>query len=119
MAILKWSFRILLLIGSVVVFTVISQCIRKKKIQMRDGIFWIGIGFLLILVSVFPILAVWASKLIGIQSPSNCVFFILIFLLGCHQFYLTIKISQLDMKNSKLAQEIAIYRALENEEDDG
>ena len=118
MAILKWSFRILLLIGSVVVFTVISQCIRKKKIQMRDGIFWIGIGFLLILVSVFPILAVWASKLIGIQSPSNCVFFILIFLLGCHQFHLTIKISQMDMKNSKLTQDIAIHRALENEEED-
>ena len=118
MRILSWSFRLLLFIGSVTVFAVISQCIRKRKMQMKDGIFWIGIGFLLILVSVFPILAVWAAKLIGIQSPSNCVFFILIFLLGCHQFYLTIKISQLDMKNSELTQNIAIHRVLENEEED-
>lgn len=118
MGILSWSFRLLLFMGSVIVFAVISQCIRKRKIQMRDGIFWIGIGFLLILVSVFPILAVWAAKFIGIQSPSNCVFFILIFLLGCHQFHLTIKISQMDMKNSKLTQNIAIHRALENEEED-
>ena len=118
MGILSWSFRFLLFMGSVIVFAVISQCIRKRKLQMWDGIFWIGIGFLLILVSVFPILAVWAAKFIGIQSPSNCVFFILIFLLGCHQFHLTIKISQMDMKNSELTQNIAIHRVLENEEEE-
>ena len=115
MGILRWSFRLLLFLGSVIVFAVISQCIRKRKIQMRDGIFWIGIGFLLILVSAFPILAVWAAKLIGIQSPSNCVFFLIIFLLGCHQFYLTIRISKLDMKNSKLTQHVAIQKTLEDE----
>ena len=118
MEILKWSFRILLLIGSVAVFTVISQCTRKKKIQMRDGIFWIAFSFLLILISVFPVLAVWAAKLIGIQSPSNCVFLIIIFLLICHQFFLTIKVSQLEMKNNKLTQDIAIQRTLENKEED-
>lgn len=118
MGILSWPFRISLLVGSVTVFSVISQYIRKRKMQMRDGIFWIGISFLLILVSAFPILAVWASKLIGIQSPSNCVFFLIIFLLGCHQFYLTIRISQLDMKNSKLTQHIAIQKTLENEGED-
>ena len=83
--------------------------------QMRDGIFWIVMSFLLILVSIFPILAVWASKLIGIQSPSNCVFFLIIFFLGCHQFYLTIRISKLDMKNSKLTQHVAIQKTLEEQ----
>ena len=34
---------------------------------MRDGIFWIVVSFLLILVSVFPVLAVWASRLLGMQ----------------------------------------------------
>lgn len=116
MAILSWSFRILLFVGSVTVFLIISQCIRKKRMQMKDGIFWIVLGFLLILISVFPVLAVWASRLLGIQSPSNCVFFLIIFLMGCHQFCLTIRVSQLDMKNSELTQNIAIQRTLEDEE---
>lgn len=116
MGILSLSFRIFLFIGSVAVFIVISRCIRKKRIQMKDGIFWIIFGFLLILVSAFPKLAVWASKVIGVQSPSNCVFLIVIFWLGCHQFYLTIKMSQLDMKNKKLTQDVAIQRTLEEEE---
>lgn len=116
MNILSWPLRILLFLGSVVVFTIISQCIRKRRIQLKDGIFWVAFGFLLILVSVFPMLAVWASSILGIQSPSNCVFLILIFLLGCHQFFLTIRISRLEIKNNQLVQNIAIYRKLEDEE---
>ena len=116
MSILSWPLRILLFLGSVVVFTIISLCIRKRRIQLKDGIFWVAFGFLLILVSVFPVLAVWASSILGIQSPSNCVFLILIFLLGCHQFFLTIRISRLEIKNNQLVQNIAIYRKLEDEE---
>lgn len=116
MGILSWSLRVLLFIGSVTVFTIIFQCIRKKQIQLKDGIFWILFSFLLILISVFPVLAVWASRILGIQSPSNCVFLILIFLLGCHQFFLTIRISQLEMKINRLIQSVAIYRTREDEE---
>lgn len=116
MGILSWSLRALLFLGSVAVFSVISYCIRKRRIQLKDGIFWIIFSFLLILISIFPVLAVWVSKIIGIQSPANCVFLIMIFLLGCHQFVLTIRISQLEMKNQQLIQSVAIYRALEDEE---
>ena len=116
MGILSWPLRVLLFIGSVTVFTIISQCIRKKQIQLKDRIFWILFSFLLILISFFPVLAVWASRILGIQSPSNCVFLILIFLLGCHQFFLTIRISQLEMKINRLIQSVAIYRTREDEE---
>ena len=116
MNILSWPLRILLFLGSVAVFLVISYCIRKRRIQLKDGVFWIIFSFLLILISIFPVLAVWASSILGIQSPSNCVFLILIFLLGCHQFFLTIRISRLEIKNNQLVQNIAIYRKLEDEE---
>lgn len=116
MGILSWSLRALLFLGSVAVFLVISYCIRKRRIQLKDGVFWIIFSFLLILISIFPVLAVWASRLIGIQSPANCVFLIMIFLLGCHQFFLTIRISQLEMKNSQLVQRVAIQKVLSDEE---
>lgn len=116
MNILSWPLRILLFLGSVAVFLVISYCIRKRRIQLKDGVFWIIFSFLLILISIFPVLAVWASSILGIQSPSNCVFLILIFLLGCHQFFLTIRISRLEIKYNQLVQNIAIYRKLEDEE---
>ena len=116
MGILSWSLRALLFLGSMAVFLVISYCIRKRRIQLKDGVFWIIFSFLLILISIFPVLAVWASRLIGIQSPANCVFLIMIFLLGCHQFILTIRISRLEMKNSQLIQRVAIQKVLGDEE---
>lgn len=117
MGILSWKFRIVLFLGSVVVFLLIARFIKKKKIQMKDGIFWILFSFMLIVFSIFPRLAIWASDLTGVQSPANCVFMLIIFTLGCHQFFLSIKLSQLTIKNSELTQNIAIHRTLEDEEE--
>ena len=111
MGILSWKFRIVLFLGSVVVFLLIARFVRKQRIQVKDGIFVI-----LIIFSIFPRLAIWASYLTGVQSPANCVFMLIIFTLGCHQFFLSIKVSQLTIKNSELIQDIAIYRTLEGEE---
>ena len=118
MAILSWTFRIILLVGSISVFTVISLSIRKRKLQMKDGIFWIMLSFTLVLISFFPIITVWVSRLLGIQSAANCVFFLIIFLLGCHEFHMTIRMSQMEMKHRKLVQDIAIQHFIESEEKD-
>ena len=118
MPILPWQLRVLLFLGSVTVFTIISLCIRRRRIQLKDGIFWIIFSFFLILFSAFPVLPVWLSGFLGIQSPSNCVFLILIFLLGCHQFFLTIRISRLEMKSQQLIRTVAIHQRLEDEKNE-
>ena len=41
MGILSWKFRIVLFLGSVVVFLLIARFVRKQRIQVKDGIFWI------------------------------------------------------------------------------
>ena len=115
MAILGWPLRLLLLIGSVVVFLTIWRCIKKREIQLKDGGFWIVFSFLLALISIFPILAVWISGLFGLQSPSNGVFLIVISLLGSHDFVLTVRLSRLEMKNTRLIQKVAIDKVLEEE----
>ena len=55
MPILPWQLRVMLFLGSVTVFTIISLCIRRRRIQLKDGIFWVIFSFFLILFSVFPI----------------------------------------------------------------
>ena len=70
MGILSWKFRIVLFLGSVVVFLLIARFVRKQRIQVKDGIFWILFSVILIIFSIFPRLAIWASYLTGVQSPS-------------------------------------------------
>lgn len=61
MGILSWKFRIVLFLGSVVVFLLIARFVRKQRIQVKDGIFWILFSVILIIFSIFPRLAIWAS----------------------------------------------------------
>ena len=56
MGILSWKFRIVLFLGSVVVFLLIARFVRKQRIQVKDGIFWILFSVILIIFSIFPLL---------------------------------------------------------------
>ena len=56
------------------------------------------------------------SGIIGVIITIIILILLIIFTLGCHQFFLSIKVSQLTIKNSELIQDIAIYRTLEGEE---
>lgn len=112
---LNWQIRIVLFVGSVLSFFIVVRNIKKRKIRMEDGIFWIVIGFMLVILSIFPQIAVWLAGVFGVQSASNFVFLLVIFLLGAHQFTLSIKISGLNVKLSELVQNEAVTDMLERE----
>lgn len=112
---LNWQIRIVLFLGSALSFFIVVRNIKKRKIRMEDGIFWIVIGFMLVVLSIFPQIAVWLAGVFGVQSASNFVFLLVIFLLGAHQFTLSIKISGLNVKLSELVQNEAVTDMLERE----
>ena len=112
---LNWQIRIVLFVGSVLSFFIVVRNIKKRKIRMEDGIFWIVIGFMLVILSIFPQIAVWLAGVFGVQSASNFVFLLVIFLLGAHQFTLSIKISGLNVKISELVRNEAVTDMLERE----
>ena len=93
MGILSWKFRIVLFLGSVVVFLLIARFVRKQRIQVKDGIFWILFSVILIIFSIFPRLAIWASYLTGVQSPANCVFIIIFNIFFHLSFYNFLNVS--------------------------
>lgn len=112
---LNWQIRIVLFVGSALSFFIVVRNIKKRKIRMEDGIFWLITGFMLVVLSIFPQIAVWLAGVFGVQSASNFVFLLVIFLLGAHQFTLSIKISGLNVKLSELVQNEAVTDMLERE----
>lgn len=106
-----------LIIGSVFFCIYILRKIRYSEFKIEDSIFWICFSFLLILVSIFPqILTVGAEKL-GIISPVNFVFLIIIFLLLLKSFLLSRKIAELEDKLKRLVQKIAKENVMEENKD--
>ena len=102
------SFRLLLVLGSFLTLLFIIRRIRHSKLQIEDSIFWFLFSGFLLILSIFPHLATLAARLLGLQAPINVVYLAIIFLLIIKQFFMTIRISQLDSKLKNLAQKVAL-----------
>lgn len=102
------TLRILLLLASIVTAVWILWRVRKAKVKMEDAIFWICMALVLFVMGTFTKLTFWLSGLLGIQSPANCVFIIIIALLIEKIFTLSIKFSQLEDKVEVLTAEVAL-----------
>ena len=59
-------------------------------------------------IGIFPGIAIFLAKIVGIQSPVNFVYLVVIFLLILRSFMLTIRISWLEERVKNLVEEIAI-----------
>lgn len=102
------GFRLLLILGSFVTVLYILKRIRHAKIQIEDSIFWFIFSGFLLLLSLFPDMAYWAARFLGFQSPINVVYLVIIFLLLIKQFFMSLRMSQMDSKLKALTQKVAL-----------
>ena len=100
--------RIILIVVYVMTFIYISRKLKKSQLQVMDAFFWIVFSFVLMVIGVFPGIAMFFAKVVGVQSPVNFVYLVVIFLLLLRTFMLTIRISFLEEKVKNLIEEIAI-----------
>ena len=92
------TLRALLIIVSVLATTGVIGRIRKAKMQIEDAVFWVLFSFLLILLAVVPRVLYFFTELLGMQSPANLLFLVIIGLLLMKVFSMSIKFSLLEEK---------------------
>ena len=108
------TLQISLLCASVCALIAILFAVKKNKINVRYAVIWIVWGICLILISLFPQLLTFLSRLLDIQMPVNTVFVIMIALLYALSLYAYIKISKHNEEIMNLNYEIAaLKKALE------
>ena len=86
----------------------ILRRVRHAKVQIEDTIFWLMFSAALLILAIFPGIAYWAANLLGFMSPINFVYVVIIFLLLAKQFFMSIKLSQLDSKVRILTEQVAL-----------
>ncbi len=111
--------RIMLIIASVLTGFYIRKKLQKSQMQIADVVFWMLFGMVLILMSIFPDAVVWLTELIGVQSPVNFVFLVVIFLVIVRCFSLSVKVSLLEAKLQQLVEDDAVSKTLEEEKKAG
>ncbi|MCR5226151.1 MAG: DUF2304 domain-containing protein [Eubacterium sp.] len=111
--------RILLIVVSVFAGMYAVREIRKSQMKIENAIFWFVLAVVLIILSIFPGIVTWAAATIGVESPVNLIYLIMIFLLFYKAFSLSVKVAQLEHKVNILTAENAMadkkLRELDNE----
>lgn len=102
--------RIILFAGALLASIYVIHKIRKSQMKIESAMYWIFFALLILLLSIFPGIGITVAAWIGIESPVNFIFLIILFLVLAKIFSLTVKISQLEYKIALLTEEIAIWR---------
>ena len=102
------TLRSVLLLCALVAATWILRKIYKSKVRLGDAIYWFCMAILLAVLGLFPDIAAYFSKLIGIETPVNFVFLLILALVIEKLFTLSIKVSQLEDKITILTAEVAL-----------
>ena len=100
--------RIALIVVSALVMFFVLKKIRKAQLEIDDSIYWIVFALLLLVISIFPGIAIAASKLLGIKSPANFVFLVMIFLVLIKLFQVSIDLSIQKHRLNHLVQKLAL-----------
>lgn len=113
---ISWFFRIILILASVGTATFIIKKIRQSRLQIEYTVFWLVFAVMIVLLSVFPEVAIYGASLLGIYDPTNFIFLIIIFLMIVKMFFMTIEISNLEYRLKELVQKTAISEAQKEED---
>lgn len=107
------TLRVALTVVSILNCAWVIMRIRKAQVKIEDTVFWILFSGLLMLLSLFPQIAEIGAKLLGVQSQTNFLFLTILYVLIIKTFRMSIKISVLESKLSKLVQELAVDKVTE------
>lgn len=111
------NLRIQIIIAIVIIMAlfVIVNMIRKKALELRYALTWLGVGTVVLVLDVFPEIMGWLARIMGITLPSNMLFFLGFCFSLTIIFGLTIAVSRMSIRIKNLTQEMALY--MKREED--
>ena len=109
--------RILLIVMSFLAAVYAVHQIRTSQMKIENAIYWFMFIPIVVVLSIFPELAMILARILGIESPVNLIYLAMIFLLLVKVFSQSIKISQMEYKIGILAQEAAIMKKKAEEND--
>lgn len=108
----KVNLRLQIIIGIIIFLLLlfIINMVRNKKVDLRYALSWMFLAVILLLLDVFPQIVYIIAELVGIETPSNMVFFFGFLFVVILVYSLTVSVSRLSIKTKRLTQEIALLR---------
>ncbi|MDP9028523.1 MAG: DUF2304 domain-containing protein [Actinomycetota bacterium] len=99
---------ILGIVSALLVLGVVVELLRRGRLRERHAVWWLIAGILALVIGVFPSTLIWVAKLVGVEVPTNLVFFVSIALLSLVCIQHSSELTRLEEKTRSLAESVAL-----------
>lgn len=101
---------ILAIITSLITLLFIIDLLRRGVLKEKYAALWLIVAGTALMLSIFPGLLRWFTNLIGIEVPSNLLFFATIVVLVLVAVQLSYELSRHEAQIRRLAEEVALQQ---------
>ncbi|QNN54832.1 DUF2304 domain-containing protein [Nocardioides mesophilus] len=101
---------ILGLLGSVTTLVVLFEMMRRHHLREKYAVLWASVAVMTLVVAAFPGLLAAAARLVGVEVPSNLLFFVASMLLLFVSVQHSHELGRLEERSRTLAEEVALLR---------
>ena len=117
---MSWVLRIELIVLAVAAIVIVIHAVNRRVLPLKYSLIWLLISLCLVVTALFPKIAFGVTALVGIETPSNMIFFLAIIALLGICFSLTVIVSRQEARIKRLVQLLSIehneYQGSEEEE---
>ena len=93
-----------------VVVVLLFFLLRTRRIREKYAGIWIALALAVVVLAVFPGLAVWIAGVVGVATPVNLLFAVAFVVLLAVCIQLSSEVSNLEEETRVLAEEVALLR---------
>ena len=94
--------------ASILTFIFVFVLLRRGVLREKYAVLWLLVSGVAFLFAVIPGALRWVSDLLGIETPSNLLFFVTVVLLVLVSVQLSYELSRHEMRIRRLAEEVAL-----------
>jgi len=96
------------IVASCVMLIIVVDLIRREKLRARYSLFWLLVGFIFLIFSLWTNLLNLVARIIGIYTLPNALFFIGFVGTVVILLHFSVIISTLSIENKKLVEKLSI-----------
>jgi hypothetical protein len=105
-------YKITTTVIGAVIFLIIFILVRRGKLQEKFALTWFGIGIVVVVLGLFPVIIDKIARMTGITYPPALLFAIAVGVLLIQNLYLFIFSSQNEVRIKELLQQVAVLNKL-------
>ncbi len=104
------GISILGIAGSVVILLSLFEMLRRHRLREKYALIWGVVALGALTVAAFPALLTMATELIGLQVPSNLLFFVASLVIMVLTLQHSSELGRLEERTRTLAEDIALLQ---------